>query len=61
MLINKIKTKLKEKGYSIRTIYNPNIETLEVHILKNNLVIEQFKAKESNLEEYFVIIENNLK
>ncbi len=61
MNINEAKTKLKEKGYSIRTIYDPNKDTVEIHILKNNSVIDQFRAFESNLEEHFISIENSLK
>lgn len=56
MTINEAKTKLKEKGYSIRTIYDPNKTKIEVQILKKNIVIEQFRANESNLEEYFSVI-----
>ena len=61
MNINEAKTKLKEKGHSIRTIYDPNKDTVEIHILKNNSVISQFRAFESNLEEYFISVENLLK
>ena len=61
MNINKAKTKLKEKGYSIRTIYDPNKDTVEIHILKNNSIIDQCRALESYLEEYFMTIETFLK
>ena len=61
MNINKAKTKLKEKGYSIRTIYDPNKDTVEMHILKNNSVIDQYRALEYKLEEYFILIEKFLK
>lgn len=54
--MNEAKAELKRKGYSIRTIYDPNKDTVEVHILKKNVVVEQFKANESNLEEYFSTI-----
>lgn len=56
MTINEAKIKLKEKGYSIRTIYDPKQSKIEVHILKNNTVVEQFRSYETNLEEYFNII-----
>lgn len=56
MTINEAKIKLKEKGYSIRTIYDPNSSKIEVHILKNNTVVEQFRAYETNLEEYFNVL-----
>lgn len=59
--MNEAKTKLKEKGYSIRTIYDPNKDAVEVHILKKNVVVEQFKANESNLEEYFSTIIKQVK
>ena len=61
MNINKAKTKLKEKGYSIRTIYDPNKDTVEMHILKNNSVIDQYRALEYKLEEYLILIEKFLK
>ena len=46
-MINDIKTKLKEKGYSIVTIYEPKECTI-VEILEGNRMIAQFNDIEND-------------
>ena len=47
MTINEAKTKLKEKGYSIRTTYTPKQSEVVLEILDKTLIVAEFHDIES--------------
>lgn len=40
--MNEAKAELKRKGYSIRTIYNPNKDKIEIEILRHYTIISSW-------------------
>lgn len=54
MNLTEAKSELKKKGYSIVTIYTPNKDKIEIHILKNNVIINWCIGYPEDCSEYLI-------
>ena len=54
------KTELKKKGYSIRTIYTPNEDKIDIHILKCDNMVNWCKGYTDDCEEYLIEVNKRL-
>jgi len=62
MTINEAKKSIKEKGYSIRTIYDPRSEYITIQILEHeNIICCYYAISEKDCEERVIYIEKFLK
>jgi hypothetical protein len=60
MNINEAKKRIKEKGYSIRTIYDPNTPYWTIQILEHGCVVYCYFVEETEYEERVLYIEKHL-
>ena len=60
MNLTEAKTELKKKGYSIRAIYTPNEDKIDIYILKCDNMVNLCKGYTDDCEEYLIEVNKRL-
>ena len=60
MNLTEAKTELKKKGYSIRTIYTPKQDKIEINILQSYYLISEYIGYSDECEEFLIMLNKQL-